>query len=266
MNRLIIAVAVSMIFSGQALATENKGNGNGKGNGNAVSRPDNRPPENRPPAHPGKPEKPGKPSGGTQTANQTVGVTTTAGATATGVGIAKGGNATATGGAGGSATGGYSYASIGSMNFSFTSPAGGGTGGGGESSSGGTSGGSTGGPATAYVQHDYSGMPNNTPSLGSTAFSIMNCDGAAGAQFVAPGFGASFNVSVLRMMCEGRANAATHKALGNEDKARLTMKVVDEFACTQNADWAKIARAEGLCKPEEKAVTAAQTNPAFNSN
>jgi len=165
-----------------------------------------------------------------------------------------GGNATATGG---NPTASGGYAAIGPMTFNFTAPAGGGTGNGG-GSGGGTSGGGTGGPATAYVQHDYSGMPNNTPSLGSTAFSIYNCDGAAGAQGVAPGFGLSFNVSVLRMMCEGRANAATHKALGNEDKARLTMKVVDEFACTQNSDWAKIARAEGLCKPEEKTASNAQ--------
>lgn len=152
------------------------------------------------------------------------------------------------------------------MTFNFTAPAAGGGTGNGGGSGGGTSGNGTGGPATTYVQHDYSGVPNNTPSLGSNAFSIYNCDGAAGAQGVAPGFGLSFNVSVLRMMCEGRANAATHKALGNEDKARLTMKVVDEFACTQNSDWAKIARAEGLCKPEEKTASSAQPNPAFNSN
>ncbi len=174
-----------------------------------------------------------------------------------------GGNATATGG---NQTASGGYAAIGPMTFNFTAPAAGGGTGNGGGSGGGTSGNGTGGPATTYVQHDYSGVPNNTPSLGSNAFSIYNCDGAAGAQGVAPGFGLSFNVSVLRMMCEGRANAATHKALGNEDKARLTMKVVDEFACTQNSDWAKIARAEGLCKPEEKTASSAQPNPAFNSN
>ena len=122
-------------------------------------------------------------------------------------------------------------------------------------------------PSLSYVNHDYSGMPNNTPSLGNSYISTSNsCDGAVGASLVLPGFGGSVSVSTLRMMCEGRLNSQAHKALGQEDKARLTMEVVQEYACEEDAKWAKIARKKGLCAPIEESTPVAQTNPVFNSN
>ena len=68
------------------------------------------------------------------------------------------------------------------------------------------------------------------------------------------------------MMCEGRLNAQTHKVLGQEEKARLTMEVVQEFACEENSTWAKIARKKGLCAPVDEPTAVAQTNPAFKSD
>lgn len=134
------------------------------------------------------------------------------------------------------------------MSFNFTSPA------------GSTS------PSMSFVQHDYSGMPNNTPAMGNSYISTSNsCDGAVGASLVLPGFGGSVSAATLRMMCEGRLNSQAHKALGQEDKARLTMEVVQEYACEEDAKWAKIARKKGLCEPADEATAIAQTNPAFNS-
>ena len=68
------------------------------------------------------------------------------------------------------------------------------------------------------------------------------------------------------MMCEGRLNAQAHNALGQTEKARLTMEVVQEFACEENATWAKIARKKGLCAPADELTAVAQTNPAFKSD
>ncbi len=134
------------------------------------------------------------------------------------------------------------------MSFNFTSPTG------------------TNGTSTSFVQHDYSGMPNNTPAMGNSYISTSNsCDGAVGASLVLPGFGGSVSAATLRMMCEGRLNSQAHKALGQEDKARLTMEVVQEYACEEDAKWAKIARKKGLCAPADEATAVAQTNPAFNS-
>ncbi len=146
---------------------------------------------------------------------------------------ATGGNAVAAGGSGGSAV-----ASIAPMSFSFTAPA---------------------TPSASFVQHDYSGMPNNTPAMGNTYVNSSNgCDGAVGASLVLPGFGGSLSASTLRMMCEGRLNAQAHNALGDQEKAKKVLRVVDEYACSQDAAWAKIAREEGLCKPEEKTASNAQ--------
>jgi len=153
-------------------------------------------------------------------------------------------NAAAKGGAGGA--GGSSYASIAPMTFNFTAPS---------------------GPSTAFVNHDYSNVPNNTPSLGNSYISTSNlCDSGSGAGIALPGFAGQFTISQLRMMCEGRLNAQAHKALGQEDKARLTMEVVQEFACEENATWAKIARKKGLCAPADEPTAMAQTNPAFKSD
>lgn len=228
--------------------------------------------------HPTKPEKPAKPA---KPSSPSSTPTTTAGAVGVGVGIGvgigvggnasavgnggAGGNAVATGNggaggkggkggsggaggnaAGGTATGGTATSSVGAMTFNFTDPS---------------------SPSLSYVNHDYSGMPNNTPAMGNSYISTNNtCDGAASASVVAPGFGLSFSASALRMMCEGRLNSQAHKALGQEDKARLTMEVVQEYACEEDAKWAKIARKKGLCAPAEEATAVAQTNPAFNSN
>ena len=155
-------------------------------------------------------------------------------------------NAAAKGGAGGAGgAGGSSYASIAPMTFNFTAPS---------------------GPSTSFVNHDYSNVPNNTPSLGNSYISTSNlCDSGSGAGIAFPGFAGQFTISQLRMMCEGRLNAQAHKALGQEDKARLTMEVVQEFACEENATWAKIARKKGLCAPADEPTAMAQTNPAFNS-
>jgi hypothetical protein len=145
-----------------------------------------------------------------------------------------------------SAAGGTAIASVGAMNFAFTVPA-------------------ASGPSTAFVQHDYSGMPQQAPAMGNSYISTSNgCDGASGLGVVFPGGGVNFSSTALRMMCEGRLNSQAHKALGDEDKARKVMRVVDEYACSQDAVWAKIAREEGLCKPDT-APPATSTNSAFNS-
>lgn len=212
--------------------------------------------------HPTKPEKPAKPAKPSSPSSTS---TATSGAVGVGVGVGigvggnasavgnggAGGNAVATGNAaggnaaGGTATGGTATSSVGAMTFNFTDPS---------------------SPSLSYVNHDYSGMPNNTPAMGNSYISTNNtCDGAASASVVAPGFGLSFSASALRMMCEGRLNSQTHKALGQEDKARLTMEVVQEYACEEDAKWAKIARKKGLCAPADEATAVAQTNPVFNS-
>ncbi len=147
---------------------------------------------------------------------------------------------------GGSAAGGTSNASVGAMNFAFTVPG-------------------ASGPSTAFVSHDYSGMPHQAPAMGNSYISTSNgCDGASGFGVVFPGGGVNFSSTALRMMCEGRLNSQAHKALGDEDKARRVMRVVDEYACSQDAVWAKIAREEGICKPDT-APPATETNSAFNS-
>ena len=121
------------------------------------------------------------------------------------------------------------------------------------------------GPSTAFVQHDYSGMPQQAPAMGNSYINTSNgCDGASGLGVVFPGGGVNFSSTALRMMCEGRLNSQAHKALGDEDKARRVMRVVDEYACSQDAVWAKIAREEGLCKPDT-APPATSTTPAFIS-
>ena len=210
MNKLIIAVAFSML-AGQVFAT---GNNSGPTNG-----------------------------GSTANASSASGAFSAAGAVAGSASLSS-----ATGGTGGNAAGGTAVASIGAMSFNFTTPTG-----------------ST-GPSTSFVQHDYSGMPNNTPAMGNSYISTSNsCDGAVGASLVLPGFGGSVSAATLRMMCEGRLNSQAHKALGQEDKARLTMEVVQEYACEEDAKWAKIARKKGLCAPADEATAVAQTNPAFNS-
>lgn len=217
MNKLIIAVALSMI-AGQVFATGKDHHGN-HGNNNG-------------------------PKNGGSTANSTSasGAFSAAGAVAGAASIsgATGGTSNASGGQGGTAV-----ASVGAMSFNFTTPT---------------------GPSTSFVNHDYSGMPNNTPAMGNSYISTSNsCDGAVGASLVLPGFGGSVSAATLRMMCEGRLNSQAHKALGQEDKARLTMEVVQEYACEEDAKWAKIARKKGLCAPADEATAVAQTNPAFNS-
>lgn len=227
MNKLIIAVALSML-AGQVFATGKGHHGNHGNNG---------------------------PKNGSSTANSTStsGAFSAAGAVAGSASIsgATGGTSTASGGqggAGGSAAGGTAVASVGAMSFNFTTPL------------GSTS------PSASFVQHDYSGMPNNTPAMGNSYISTSNsCDGAVGASLALPGFGGSVSAATLRMMCEGRLNSQAHKALGQEDKARLTMEVVQEYACEEDAKWAKIARKKGLCAPADEATAVAQTNPAFNS-
>lgn len=152
----------------------------------------------------------------------------------------------ATGGGGGAGGNGTAIASVGAMNFAFTTPA-------------------ASGPSTAFVQNDYSGMPRQAPAMGNSYISTSNgCDSASGLGFVFPGGGVNFSSTALRMMCEGRLNSQAHKALGDEDKARKVMRVVDEYACSQDAVWAKIAREEGICKPDT-APSATEINPAFNS-
>ena len=121
-------------------------------------------------------------------------------------------------------------------------------------------------PSAKFVNHDYSGMPNNTPAMGNSYISTSNsCDGAVGISLALPGFGGGLSAAKLRMMCEGRLNAQAHKALGQEAKAQLTMEVVQEYACEEDSTWAKIARKKGLCAPADEATAVAQTNPAFNS-
>ena len=217
MNKLIIAVALSMIAN-QVFATGkdhhgNHGNNNGPKNG-----------------------------GSTANASSSSGAFSAAGAVAGSASVsgATGGTSNASGGQGGTAV-----ASVGAMSFNFTAPT---------------------GPSMSFVQHDYGGMPNNTPAMGNSYISTSNsCDGAVGASLVLPGFGGSVSAATLRMMCEGRLNSQAHKALGQEDKARLTMEVVQEYACEEDAKWAKIARKKGLCAPADEATAVAQTNPAFNS-
>lgn len=136
-------------------------------------------------------------------------------------------------------------ASIGAMSFNFITP--------------------TGSTGPSFVNHDYSGMPQQAPAMGNSYINTSNgCDSASGLGFVFPGGGVNFSSTALRMMCEGRLNSQAHKALGDEDKARKVMRVVDEYACSQDAVWAKIAREEGLCKPDTASATT-ETNPAFNS-
>ena len=160
--------------------------------------------------------------------------------------LATGGNSSATGGGGGAGGSSTAVASVGTMNFAFTTP-------------------TTSGPSTAFVQHDYSGMPQQAPAMGNSYVNTSNgCDSASGLGFVFPGGGVNFSGTALRMMCEGRLNSQAHKALGDEDKARRVMRVVDEYACSQDAVWAKIAREEGICKPDT-APPATETNSAFNS-
>lgn len=159
---------------------------------------------------------------------------------------ATGGNSSAAGGGGGAGGSGTAVASVGPMNFAFTTPA-------------------ASGPSTAFVQNDYSGIPRQAPAMGNSYISTSNgCDSASGLGFVFPGGGVNFSGTALRMMCEGRLNSQAHKALGDEDKARKVMRVVDEYACSQDAVWAKIAREEGICKPDT-APSATEINPAFNS-
>lgn len=161
--------------------------------------------------------------------------------------ISTGGIATASGGAGGSAVGGAAVSSVGAMSFNFTAPP-------------------TSAPSATFVNHDYSGMPNNTPAMGNSYISTSNsCDGAVGISLALPGFGGGLSAAKLRMMCEGRLNAQAHKALGQEAKAQLTMEVVQEYACEEDSTWAKIARKKGLCAPADEATAVAQTNQAFNS-
>lgn len=222
MNKLIIAVALSMI-AGQVFATGKDHHGN-HGNNNG-------------------------PKNGGSTANSTSasGAFSAAGAVAGAASIsgATGGTSNASGGQGGTAV-----ASVGAMSFNFTSPTG-------STGSNGTS--------TSFAQHDYSGMPQQAPAMGNSYISTSNtCDGASGLGVVFPGGGVNFSSTALRMMCEGRLNSQAHKALGDEDKARKVMRVVDEYACTQDATWAKIAREEGLCKPDT-APSTTETNPVFNS-
>lgn len=216
MNKLIIAVALSMI-AGQVFATGKDHHGN-HGNNNG-------------------------PKNGGSTANSTSasGAFSAAGAVAGAASIsgATGGTSNASGGQGGTAV-----ASVGAMSFNFTTPT---------------------GPSTSFVNHDYSGMPQQAPAMGNSYISTSNtCDGASGLGVVFPGGGVNFSSTALRMMCEGRLNSQAHKALGDEDKARKVMRVVDEYACTQDATWAKIAREEGLCKPDT-APSTTETNPVFNS-
>lgn len=231
MNKLIIAVALSMI-AGQVFATGKDHHGSHGSHGN-----------NNGPKNGGSTANSTSASGAFSAAGAVAGAASISGATG-GTSNASGGQ----GGAGGSAAGGTAVASVGAMSFNFTSPA------------GSTS------PSMSFVQHDYSGMPNNTPAMGNSYISTSNsCDGAVGASLVLPGFGGSVSAATLRMMCEGRLNSQAHKALGQEDKARLTMEVVQEYACEEDAKWAKIARKKGLCEPADEATAIAQTNPAFNS-
>lgn len=227
MNKLIIAVALSMI-AGQVFATgkDHHGNNNGPKNGGSTANSTST-------------------SGAFSAAGAVAGAASVSGATG-GTSNASGGQGGAGGSAaGGSAAGGTAVASVGAMSFNFTAPS---------------------GPSTAFVNHDYSGMPNNTPAMGNSYISTSNsCDGAVGASLVLPGFGGSVSAATLRMMCEGRLNAQAHKALGQEVKAQLTMEVVQEYACEEDAKWAKIARKKGLCAPADETTAVAQTNPAFNS-
>jgi len=131
------------------------------------------------------------------------------------------------------------------MNFSFTAPVGGGN---------------------SFVQHDYSGMARQAPAMGNSYVTTSNtCDGASGLGFVFPGGGVNLSGSTLRMMCEGRLNAQAYNALGEHEKAKKVLRVVDEYACSQDEVWAKFAREEGLCKPVTTPATTS-TNPAFNSH
>jgi hypothetical protein len=234
MNKLIIAVAISLI-AGQAIAAGNPGvgnNGNDKPVGNAGNNG----------KHYGHNKKGGSATSGSSSSS---GATAAAGAIAgsSSFSDATGGTASALGG---SASGGTAIASIAPMNFSFTVPAASGT-------------------STSFVQHDYSGMPQQAPAMGNSYISTSNtCDGAQGLGVVFPGGGVNFSSTALRMMCEGRLNSQAHKALGDEDKARKVMRVVDEYACTQDATWAKIAREEGLCKPDTTPA-ATGANPVFSS-
>lgn len=169
---------------------------------------------------------------------------------AIGIGVGGQGGNGGTGGYGGlggqGGAGGSAIASVGAMNFAFTVPA-------------------ASGPSTAFVQHDYSGMPQQAPAMGNSYINTSNgCDGASGLGVVFPGGGVNFSGTALRMMCEGRLNSQAHRALGDEDKARRVMRVVDEYACSQDAVWAKLAREEGICKPDT-APPATSTNSAFNS-
>lgn len=258
MKKTIIAAFVIML-AGPAFATEDHSKGNDKPSTSA-GRPDNRPPSNRPPTHPGKP---GKPGGDTVTNTNT----SAAGAAA----ISGSGSLSESNAQTGAIT----------VNVQNTVTAKAGKGGKGGSSGKGGNGYSGGGdngyaglpggagflltPQPVFVNHDYSGTPQQAPAMGNSYISTSNgCDGAQGLGFVFPGGGVNFSSTALRMMCEGRLNSQAHKALGDEDKARKVMRVVDEYACSQDAVWAKIAREEGICKPET-AQPATNTNHAFSS-
>ena len=183
------------------------------------------------------------------TSSSQAGAVAAAGAVAGAASIsgATGGNSSATGGQGGNAAGGTAVASIGAMNFNFTAPP------------------SSTGLTNSFTKSEYTG-PNNTPSLGNSYISTSNiCDSGSGGGIALPGFAGQLTFSQLRMMCEGRLNAQAHNALGQTEKARLTMEVVQEFACEENATWAKIARKKGLCAPAEESAADTKSNPAFNS-
>ena len=187
-----------------------------------------------------------KNGGSTANSSSASGAFSAAGAVATGgTSSASGGQ----GGAGGSAAGGTAVASVGAMNFTFApSP-------------------SATGPSTAFVNHDYSGVPNNTPAMGNSYISTSNsCDGAVGISLALPGFGGGLSAAKLRMMCEGRLNAQAHKALGQEAKAQLTMEVVQEYACEEDSTWAKIARKKGLCEPADEPKATASAPAIFISS
>lgn len=227
----IISAAIAILFSTSALATGNEHHKPPKPSRNSVQ------------------QNQGQGQAQLQGQLQGQGQAQVAMGGAGGLGGSAAGGQGGTGGSamGGSAAGGTAIASVGAMNFAFTVPG-------------------AAAPSTAFVSHDYSGMPQQAPAMGNSYINTSNgCDSAAGLGFVFPGGGVNFSGTALRMMCEGRLNSQAHKALGDEDKARKVMRVVDEYACSQDAVWAKIAREEGICKPDT-APPATQTNPAFNSN
>jgi len=233
MSKKFAAIILLLVLSGSGYATSNEG-GKHRHEG-------------------GKQNQPAKPASPSASSNAAA----SAGAIGVGVGVGIGGQGGnggtggsgglgGQGGAGGSAAGGTAVATIAPMNFTFTVP-------------------TETGPNTSFVNHDYSGMPRQAPAMGNSYINTSNgCDGAQGLGFVFPGGGVNFSSTALRMMCEGRLNSQAHKALGDEDRAKKVMRVVDEYACTQDSTWAKIAREEGICKPDT-APPATSTNSAFSS-